>query len=220
MRMQLAALFVCAPALVWSADWKPADSPLTTPWTGKVTAEHALPEYPRPQMVRAKWTNLNGLWDYAIRPKDEKTARAVRGQTAGALRGGIGALRSEAPAHAGTAALVPPHLHGRSPRRARECCCTSAPSTGAPRSSSTAKRWDTHEGGYDPFTFDITDALQARRDAAGTRRRRLGSHRHRAAAARQTGAQSQRHLVHRGNRHLADRVAGACAGGAHPASLQ
>src|ERR1035437_4862835 len=71
MRMHLAALLVCAPALLLAADWKPADNPLTPPWTTKVTAEDALTAYPRPQLVRTKWTNLNGLWDYAIRPKAE-----------------------------------------------------------------------------------------------------------------------------------------------------
>jgi hypothetical protein len=54
-----------------SAEWKPVASTLTTPWTGQVRADNPLPEYPRPQMVRARWTNLNGLWDYAIRPKDD-----------------------------------------------------------------------------------------------------------------------------------------------------
>jgi len=53
------------------SQWKPADCPLTTEWTSKVTPENALKEYPRPQLVREKWLNLNGLWDYAIRPKDE-----------------------------------------------------------------------------------------------------------------------------------------------------
>src|SRR5206468_7901710 len=74
MRINPSALLVMlalSPALAIAADWKPADNPLTTPWTAKVTAGHALPEYPRPQMVRPRWTNLNGLWDYAIRPKDE-----------------------------------------------------------------------------------------------------------------------------------------------------
>ena len=78
--MQLAALLVCASALTFAADWKPADNPLTTPWTSKVTAEHALPEYPRPQLVRAKWTNLNGLWDYAIRPKAEDRPAQFEGK--------------------------------------------------------------------------------------------------------------------------------------------
>ncbi|MCR9084843.1 MAG: beta-galactosidase, partial [Cyclobacteriaceae bacterium] len=42
---------------------------LTTPWTSKVDSKAPLPEYPRPQLVRTEWQNLNGLWDYAILPK-------------------------------------------------------------------------------------------------------------------------------------------------------
>ncbi|MEN6311567.1 MAG: hypothetical protein ABFD80_08550, partial [Acidobacteriota bacterium] len=26
------------------------------------------PEYPRPEMVRAEWLNLNGQWDFALDP--------------------------------------------------------------------------------------------------------------------------------------------------------
>ena len=37
-------------------------------WAGNVKATHPLPEYPRPQLVRENWQNLNGLWDYAIVP--------------------------------------------------------------------------------------------------------------------------------------------------------
>ena len=48
------------------AQWKPADGPLLTRWAKDVTPTNALPEYPRPQMVRAEWQNLNGLWDYSI----------------------------------------------------------------------------------------------------------------------------------------------------------
>ncbi|MDE3164579.1 MAG: hypothetical protein KGN36_02150, partial [Acidobacteriota bacterium] len=63
MRILLAALLATAAS---SADWQPAPAPLTTPWTAAVQPDRPLPEYPRPQLVRPRWTNLNGLWDYAI----------------------------------------------------------------------------------------------------------------------------------------------------------
>ena len=40
--------------------------PMLTKWGEKVTAENAWRSYPRPQMVRENWTNLNGYWDYAV----------------------------------------------------------------------------------------------------------------------------------------------------------
>ena len=53
---------------VSAAEWKPAPSPLTTEWGARVTPENAWREYPRPQLVRPGWQNLNGLWDYALTP--------------------------------------------------------------------------------------------------------------------------------------------------------
>ncbi|GAA1739740.1 glycoside hydrolase family 2 [Isoptericola hypogeus] len=38
---------------------------LPTPWTDEVTPDNALPEYPRPQLERDRWLNLNGLWQFA-----------------------------------------------------------------------------------------------------------------------------------------------------------
>ena len=58
------------------AEWKPAQGPLMTRWTAEVNPSSVLPEYPRPQMVREEWLNLNGLWDYAIVPSSvEKPAK-------------------------------------------------------------------------------------------------------------------------------------------------
>ncbi len=47
-------------------DTRPFLSDLITPWGENVTAENVWQEYPRPQMVREHWQNLNGHWDYAI----------------------------------------------------------------------------------------------------------------------------------------------------------
>lgn len=45
---------------------------MRTEWGEKVTPENAWQEYPRPQMRRDNWTNLNGRWDYAVTPKARK----------------------------------------------------------------------------------------------------------------------------------------------------
>jgi len=37
---------------------------ITTPWAAAVSPGNALPEYPRPQLVRDRWQSLNGLWQY------------------------------------------------------------------------------------------------------------------------------------------------------------
>ena len=46
-----------------------------TPFGKKVTIDNAWQEYPRPQLVRNDWINLNGLWEYAIRPVEEKKCK-------------------------------------------------------------------------------------------------------------------------------------------------
>jgi hypothetical protein len=52
-------------------DWKPAPGPLMTTWAKDVTPTKVHAEYPRPQMVRRDWVNLNGLWQFAVAKKDE-----------------------------------------------------------------------------------------------------------------------------------------------------
>ncbi len=52
---------------------KPQPSDLLTVWGADVTVENVWTEYPRPQLVRDAWQNLNGHWDYAITPATETT---------------------------------------------------------------------------------------------------------------------------------------------------
>ncbi len=47
--------------------WHPKPALLPTPWTHLVGPANALPEYPRPQLVRKQWLNLNGVWGYTGR---------------------------------------------------------------------------------------------------------------------------------------------------------
>jgi beta-galactosidase/beta-glucuronidase len=57
--------------LAIAQDWKPAGDKIKTPWTEKVNPQKPHPEYPRPQLVRDNnWVNLNGLWSYKIENKD------------------------------------------------------------------------------------------------------------------------------------------------------
>ena len=46
--------------------WQPAPCRLMTRWARQVRPDRAWTHYPRPQMRRTIWKNLNGLWQYAI----------------------------------------------------------------------------------------------------------------------------------------------------------
>jgi len=59
------ALLLCFD-IAHGQEWRASPTRLNTRWTATVSPANVLPEYPRPQMVRTNWTNLNGLWDYAI----------------------------------------------------------------------------------------------------------------------------------------------------------
>ncbi|WP_017577959.1 AbfB domain-containing protein [Nocardiopsis kunsanensis] len=45
---------------------------MITPWTHEVGPGNAPPEYPRPQMVREDWLNLNGTWRFVPGPSDDR----------------------------------------------------------------------------------------------------------------------------------------------------
>ncbi|MEW2921636.1 sugar-binding domain-containing protein [Muricauda sp. ANG21] len=69
MRNTITLLFAVLLSFQLSAQWKPAGSKIKTTWAEKIDPKNVLSEYPRPIMERADWKNLNGLWEYAIQPK-------------------------------------------------------------------------------------------------------------------------------------------------------
>lgn len=72
-RLFFAAAFLL-PVTPGIAQWRPAGDKIRTEWSEQLDPAHVLPEYPRPQMVRGEWQNLNGLWNYAILPLGEQPA--------------------------------------------------------------------------------------------------------------------------------------------------
>ena len=76
MKRILLVLVMAFSAVLTYAQWAPARDNIRTPWAEEVNPSAPLPEYPRPQMVRADWMNLNGLWNYAITEASAETFKA------------------------------------------------------------------------------------------------------------------------------------------------
>ena len=68
----LVASAVLVPTAQAAPEWRVGVPPLTTPWTDDVSPTNALPEYPRPQLTRPEWRNLNGLWEWSAAAPDEQ----------------------------------------------------------------------------------------------------------------------------------------------------
>lgn len=162
-RITIAALaFVAAFPVVKcpAEDWRPAAARLSTRWTKEVTPDRVWPEYPRPQMARPDWVNLNGLWDYAIRPKAEEQPKDWAGRILVPF-----AVES---ALSGVKKPVTPEERLWY-RRAFDA--PALPADGRLLLHFGAVDWECtvwvngkpvgeHKGGYEPFTFDVTEALR------------------------------------------------------------
>ena len=64
--MKRILISLCALSMTVAAfaqKWAPVGENIKSPWAAEVNPSAPLPEYPRPQMVRADWMNLNGLWN-------------------------------------------------------------------------------------------------------------------------------------------------------------
>ncbi len=152
----LASLSTC-PLFAQEA-WKPVDQVLMTEWGKKVTPENVWQEYPRPQLERESWKNLNGLWSYAIQAKGGTT-----------------------PTQWGGKILVPfaPESKlsgvGKTLEPDQELWYSRTFQIAEPKRTELhfeavdyeTKVWingtevGSHIGGHTPFTFDITDQLKA-----------------------------------------------------------
>ena len=66
MKKSILLFAICLSFTFSFAQWQPAGEKIKTEWAEKIDVNNVLPEYPRPLVERADWQNLNGLWEYAI----------------------------------------------------------------------------------------------------------------------------------------------------------
>ncbi|MDD4755559.1 MAG: glycoside hydrolase family 2 TIM barrel-domain containing protein [Prolixibacteraceae bacterium] len=59
--------------------WQPAGNKIKTAWAEKIDTSDPLPEYPRPQLAREQWINLNGLWNFTIVEKNSNKPETFDG---------------------------------------------------------------------------------------------------------------------------------------------
>jgi beta-galactosidase/beta-glucuronidase len=164
----LAIIAAVASALDAPESYKPAAGPFgMTRWAKEVSPQNALPEYPRPQMVRNDWLSLNGPWRYAVVGVDAPQPEAFQGKILvpfpiEAPLSGIGKRINTLPGRTYSTSRVwyqrtfqvPQAWNGR----------RVLLNFGAVNWESTVllngKQIGVHQGGYDGFSFDITAALK------------------------------------------------------------
>jgi len=136
-----------------------AQSHIRTRWAADVKVEAPLLEYPRPQMVRAAWTNLNGLWNYAITSRDVMSTNHWDGKILVPFP-----IQSQLSGVERPVADSERLWYGRSFRaptltRGERLLLHFGAVDWEARVWVNGMMVGEHRGGYDPFTIDITDAL-------------------------------------------------------------
>jgi beta-galactosidase/beta-glucuronidase len=141
-------------------EWKIAGDKITTAWAAKVDPLNPLPEYPRPQMVRNQWKSLNGLWEYAITPISDSMPKTFQGRilvpfaVESALSGVSKPVGPDKILWYRVKFTVPSTFKGKN------ILLHFGAVDWAADVYINGTKVGSHQGGYDPFSFDITPFLK------------------------------------------------------------
>lgn len=141
-------------------DWKPVPGKIATPWSSQLNPAAPLPTYPRPQLVRQQnWQNLNGLWDYAIQPKSNAQPAKYEGKilvpfAVESSLSGVGRTVGQ------DSLLWYKTSFTLSSKSSKTILLHFGAVDWKTEVFLNGKKVGVHEGGFDPFSFDITPHLK------------------------------------------------------------
>jgi beta-galactosidase/beta-glucuronidase len=143
-----------------SAQWKQVPGKISSSWSEKVDPANPLPEYPRPQMERGSWSNLNGMWNYAVTAKDAAGSSSWNGQilvpfAIESSLSGVGRLVGK-----DSTLWYNRRFSLKKEMKGRKILLHFGAVDWRTKVFVNGKEAGTHEGGFDPFTFDITALLK------------------------------------------------------------
>ena len=145
--------------MLW-AQWTPVGDRIKTSWAEKIDVNNVLPEYPRPIMERSEWSNLNGLWKYAVLPLGKSIPDSFEGDilvpfaVESSLSGVGKTLGEDKELWYQREFVIPSKWRGK-----RILLHFGAVDWKTEVWVNNIKVGE-HTGGFTPFTFDITQALK------------------------------------------------------------
>jgi hypothetical protein len=134
------------------------EGPLVTRWAKDVSQVLPLPEYPRPQMVRKNWQNLNGRWQFGI-GKENEAPPAGRNLSETILvpfpmESYLSGLQKHAPR------VWYRRTFNVSPKSGERVLLHFGAVDWEAKVWVNGQQIGSHTGGFTPFSFDITSALR------------------------------------------------------------
>jgi beta-galactosidase/beta-glucuronidase len=146
------------------AQWQKVPGRISSSWSEKVDPANPLPEYPRPQMERGNWTSLNGLWSYTVTGKDASGASSWNGQilvpfAIESSLSGVGRMVGK-----DSTLWYNRKFSLNKEMKGKKILLHFGAVDWRTKVFVNGKEAGTHEGGFDPFSFDITPLLKKSRE--------------------------------------------------------